>query len=300
IHLIGLDWVFVIDLATFSMGVGVLVVATIPAVVSVNKASGEGIFSDIMDAWRYLKSKPALILLLGLTVIVNFNLAAIQVLVIPVVLGFANKAELGMVMSVGGAGVVMGGLIMMAWGGPKRKIFGVLYSALAIASMVVLFPIVPSIYVFAIGAFVTMTMYPIFTACIQSIWQTKVDADMQGRLFSFRSMVIGAVAPIAYMGSGFLADYFFEPLLMEADALSQFMSGWFMWLGHLYGYGAGRGVAVMISLYGVLCFICLLIALTSERIKGIEVDLPDCNNSETEEDIDLGDGGAQPMVHSLA
>jgi len=199
------------------------------------------------------------------------------VLVIPVVLGFANKAQLGVVMSVGGAGMIVGGIVMMAWGGPKLKIMGVMYSGFVIALLIVLFPIVPSIYAFAAGAFLSMAAFPIFTACSQSIWQCKVDADMQGRLFSFRNMAIGVVSPVAYICSGFMADTIFEPLFLEAGKLSLLLSGNLNWVGELYGYGAGRGVAVMISLYGVLCLVCLCFAAMSKRIRRIDLDLPDCN-----------------------
>ena len=104
---------------------------------------------------------------------------------------------------------------------------------------------------------------------------------MQGRLFSFRTMVISAVAPIAYISSGFLSDHFFEPLMLEESNLSELMGGHLLWLGELYGYGKGRGVAVLISLYGLFCFCCLFFALSSRRIRGVDADLPDCNEEES-------------------
>lgn len=275
IHWVGLKWVFAINIMTFIIGIVTLLIAAIPAIHTEGKSSNTSIIGEIKDAWLYLRGKPALLMLLGLTAAVNFNLAAIQVLVIPVVLGFANKAELGVVMSVGGAGMLFGGIFMMAWGGPKQNIHGVLYSGLVISLLIMLFPVVPSTYVFAAGVFFAMAAYPVFMACSQSIWQRKVDISMQGRLFSFRNMVIGVVAPLAYVSSGFLADYIFEPLLMDSTVLSTFISGGFLWLGELYGYGPGRGVAVMVSLYGLVCFLCLVLGGMNKRIRDIDIDLPD-------------------------
>ncbi len=280
IHWVGLQWVFALNLVTFVIGITTLLIAAIPAIHNEGEPSNTSIIDEIKDAWYYLRSKPALLLLLGLTAAVNFNLAAIQVLVIPVVLGFANKAELGVVMSVGGAGMLFGGIFMMAWGGPKQNIHGVLYSGLVISLLIMLFPIVPSTYVFSGGVFFAMAAYPVFMACSQSIWQRKVDVTMQGRLFSFRNMVIGVVAPLAYVSSGFLADYIFEPLLMDSTALSQFMSGQFLWLGKLYGYGPGRGVAVMVSLYGLVCFVSILLGAMNKGIRNIDIDLPDAELDE--------------------
>jgi len=301
IYSIGLQWVFAINLATFVIGIVTLLIAAIPSVHDKNKDSGQSIIQEIKDAWIYLRGKPALLMLLGLTAAVNFNLAAIQVLVIPVVLGFANKAELGVVMSVGGAGMLFGGLFMMAWGGPKQNINGVLYSGLVIALLIMLFPIIPSTYVFAAGVFFAMAAYPVFMACSQSIWQRKVDISMQGRLFSFRNMVIGVVAPLAYISSGFLADYVFEPLLLDANVLSTFLSGRFLWLGELYGYGPGRGVALMVSLYGLVCFVCLLLGRMHKGIRNIDIDLPDAegNDDLKEKQGSVANGVANSAANSV-
>jgi len=273
---VGLEWVFVIDLATFTVGIGTVLLVTIPVVRAASSASTSSIKREIQDAWHYLKAKKALVYLLCLTAVINFNLAAIQVLVIPVVLGFADKAQLGMVMSIGGAGMIVGGILMMTWGGPDRKILGFLSAGVLIALLIMVFTIVPSIYLFSAGAFLAMAAFTVVTACAQSIWQRKVDVDMQGRLFSFRSMALGVAAPLAYLSSGYLADRIFEPLFASADALQAFASGYFLWLGDLYGYGAGRGVAVMISLYGVLCLGCLVIGCMNQHIRNIDLILPDC------------------------
>ncbi|OUS25461.1 hypothetical protein A9Q99_21280 [Gammaproteobacteria bacterium 45_16_T64] len=280
IHWVGLQWVFAINLLTFVIGIAVLLAAAIPLIHKNDDIPNSSIASEIKEAWLYLRNKPGLLMLLALTAAVNFNLAAIQVLVIPVVLGFANKAELGVVMSVGGAGMLFGGIFMMSWRGPKQNIHGVLSSGLIIALLIILFPIVPSTYVFAAGVFLAMAAYPVFMACSQSIWQRKVDITMQGRLFSFRNMVIGVVAPLAYVSSGFLADYVFEPLLMDSKKLSEMMSGGFLWLGDLYGYGPGRGVAAMVSVYGVVCFVCLLLGCMNNGIRNIDTDLPDAEDSD--------------------
>ena len=165
---------------------------------------------------------------------------------------------------------------MVGLGGPERKVLGFLVAGLVIALLIMVFTIVPSIYSFSVGAFLAMAAFTVVTVCAQSIWQKKVDVDMQGRLFSFRSMALGVAAPLAYLSSGFLADSIFEPLFASADALQAVANGHLMWVGDLYGYGAGRGVAVMISLYGVLCFGCLVLGCMNQQIRKIDLILSDC------------------------
>jgi len=49
------------------------------------------------------------------------------------------------------------------------------------------------------------------------------------------------------------------------------------WLGPVWGVGEGRGVAVMISLFGVISLVMVIIAWLTPTIRRGDIDLPDEN-----------------------
>ncbi|NIS29843.1 MAG: MFS transporter, partial [Actinobacteria bacterium] len=59
----------------------------------------------------------------------NLTLGATGVTFFPLVLGFASEAAAGSVISLAAIGMVVGSIVMSAWGGPKPRINGVLLGA---------------------------------------------------------------------------------------------------------------------------------------------------------------------------
>jgi hypothetical protein len=65
-----------------------------------------------------------------------------------------------------------------------------------------------------------------------------------------------------------LADYIFKPSMAVGGVLAPI-------LGPIFGYGASRGVGVLISLVGLLSAAVSVIALFTPLVRRVEIDLPD-------------------------
>jgi hypothetical protein len=65
-----------------------------------------------------------------------------------------------------------------------------------------------------------------------------------------------------------LVDYVFKPGMVAGDWLANIF-------GPIFGVGASRGTAVLISLMGLLSMIVSLVAVAIPRIRRVELDLPD-------------------------
>lgn len=52
--------------------------------------------------------------------VLRFFLSLSGVLVIPLVLSYGSAADMGVIQMAGGAAMLIGGLVMGVWGGPKR------------------------------------------------------------------------------------------------------------------------------------------------------------------------------------
>jgi hypothetical protein len=171
--------------------------------------------------------------------------------------------------SVAGLGMVIGTLVMSLWGGPKRKIIGVAAFDMLCGVFNTLIGFARSLPMLSAGAFGIMFTMPITNGCSQAIWQSKVAADVQGRVFSVRSMLAFSIMPLGTLLSGPLADYVFTPALMPGGALAD------TFVGQLIGVGPGRGIGLMLILTSILYVLVSAISLLHPRIRRVEIELPD-------------------------
>jgi hypothetical protein len=111
---------------------------------------------------------------------------------------------------------------------------------------------------------VTVTAPMIFGSS-QALWQAKVPAHLQGRVFALRDMVVRSALPLAYVLAGPLADRVFEPLMSAQGALAPTV-------GQFLGVGRGRGVALMFVIFGTLTMAAALAAMLSRRVRHVEDD----------------------------
>ncbi len=147
-YTIGLNNILIIDFATFLFAASALLLVKIPR----PEQSAEGkrakgsIWKEAGFGWTFIRERPGLLNLLLLFASVNLVMSMCGVAIMPMVLGFANEAAVGTIMSLVGVGTLIGGAIMTATGGPKKKIHGVLGAWAALSLWFVLVGIKPNLW----------------------------------------------------------------------------------------------------------------------------------------------------------
>jgi hypothetical protein len=116
--------------------------------------------------------------------------------------------------------------------------------------------------------FLVMACVPNVGAANQVLWQTKVEPDLQGRVFALRRMLVLSSTPAAYLLAGPLADKVFEPLMAPGGALANSV-------GQVLGVGRGRGIGLMFVLMGLGTAAVSLMGYLNPRIRHLETELPD-------------------------
>lgn len=281
---VGLSGVITVDLVTFVFAVITLMSVRIPR----PEVSAEGqrargsVLQESAFGWRYIKQRPGLIGLLVFFAASNFLVSMVVVLASPLVLSFpsGSPAVLGTVLSVAGAGMLVGSIVMSIWGGPRRRVNGVLGAMALAAVSITLAGLQPSALLLTVMAFFFLFAMPFVGASSQAIWQSKVPGDIQGRVFSTRAMIATAATPLAYLLAGPLADYVFQPLLQ--DASSPLSSS----IGQIIGYGPGRGIGLMFIVFGLLTLLAVVVGYMYPRIRLVEDELPDAGMEAIDEDED--------------
>jgi MFS transporter, DHA3 family, macrolide efflux protein len=272
-QVIGMRGIFFIDFASYFFAVGALLVVAIPQpVLSEEPASQQRgvVWRDVSFGWRYLADRPGLMGLLLYFALVNFFMNLAMVLSGPLVLAFGTAVTLGAVQMASGVGMLVGSLVMSAWGGPNRRVAGLLGFIAGAGVGIVLMGLRPSAFLIGAGLFVLLFCIPMASGLSQAIFQTKVAPEVQGRVFATRGMISRSITPIAYLLAGPLADGVFEPLMATGEGR---LAGTV--IGGLLGTGVGRGIGLMFVTSGLFLLMATAAAWTHARIRNVEEELPD-------------------------
>lgn len=270
----GLKAIILIDFVTFFFAVGALALVHIPQPKATSVAAEDRqrnrMWREAAFGWKYLLERPGLFGLLWYYAVVNFFLTLSGVLFAPLVLSYGTPTEMGVVQTFGGVAMLVGGLIMSIWGGPKsRRIWGVI-AAIALSGFgYLLAGLRPSTLLIASAQFVILFFIPISAAISQAVWQMKVAPEIQGRVFAIRGMIAFSIMPVANIAAGILADKVFEPLMAHGGILSGTI------IGATIGVGAGRGIALIFIISAFFLWLSSLYAFATPRIRNLEVEIPD-------------------------
>ena len=273
LSIIGLTGLMIIDVVTFAFAIGALLFVFIPQPErseAGRKAEG-GLWQESIYGFRHIIRRPSL---LGLQLVFmggNLFFTLGFTLMAPMILARTGNNELifGSVNSAGAIGGVVGGLAMSAWGGPKRRVLGVLGGWLLGGLLgETLLGLGQSLPIWLIAAFAGAFFGPIIDASNQAIWMAKVEPDVQGRVFGVRRMIAWAISPLARLIAGPLADQVFEPAMQEGGKLADTF-GW------LVGTGHGAGMSLILVFCGIGVALVAIAGYATRVVRNAEDILPD-------------------------
>lgn len=279
--IVGIEGILLIDIASFSLAICMLLIVHIPQppITEAGRKGMGSLWKESLYGFRYIYERPSL---LGLQLVfLSFNLVATfgNVLLSPLILSCTGNDTiiLGSVMSASGIGGLIGSLLLTVWGGPKRRVNGILMGMAGLSFFgLFLMGLGRSPIVWAAASFISMLFVPIANGSSQAIWQAKVAPDVQGRVFATRRLIAQISSPIAMLIAGPLADNFFEPSMSEQGSLATIFSG-------IVGTGAGAGMALMMVIAGVLGIAVSLGAYAFRSVRNAEDILPDHDAKTTQQ-----------------
>ena len=81
------------------------------------------IWKEMAFGWEYIAARKGLLALLSFFVALNFLSGIMSPLIVPLILDTWDASTLGYLSTIMGVGMLVGTLVMSAWGGGKRKIY---------------------------------------------------------------------------------------------------------------------------------------------------------------------------------
>jgi DHA3 family macrolide efflux protein-like MFS transporter len=270
---LGLVGILVIDIVSFVVAIATLLVIEIPEPErSRADIHGQGnLLQESVYGFDYIIRRPSLLGLQLVFLAGNFSYSlAFAVLAAMILARSGNdRLALGSVLSAGAAGGLVGGLGMAAWGGPKRRIHGVLVGwTLAGVLGGVLVGLGRTMLLWIVGAFTADMVTPLINGSNQAIWQVKVTPEVQGKVFSIRRLIAWFVMPISALLAGPLADLQLEPAMAPGGHFAKL-------LGRLVGTGPGAGMALLFVGAGIMTALAGVVGYLFPVVREVEDRLPD-------------------------
>ncbi len=210
--LLPLHGVMLVDLATAGFAVLPLLVLAVPqpAREHVEAIKARSFLSNTREGLRFVFSWPGLIaLLVGASIVKVALMPAFSLTPLLVHQHFGGEApELSLFNAIVGLGMMLGGMLLGAWGGFKRKVHTILLGIAGIGAASVVLGLTPGsmfwlglVSVFVIGLMISFTDAP-----ISALLQATVPAEMQGRVFGLLGSLFSLTTPIGLMIAGPVAD----------------------------------------------------------------------------------------------
>jgi DHA3 family macrolide efflux protein-like MFS transporter len=236
---VGLRGVILLDAATFLVGATATALVRIPRPPA--KPRGDGLLRLTAEGWRFTRSRPGLLEVTLFLAVVNLSIGFLQALLTPMVLSFATADRLGVAVSAGAVGMLAGGLLMSASGGPARRSLGMVVGGALMGVALLAVGARASVGTIAAALALCYFAFTLNGACSTALLQASVPPEMQGRVFTTLRMIAWTAAPIAYVTAGPLVDHGFAP---AAERFGDGLTG--MWMH------AGAGPALLLASVGVL------------------------------------------------
>jgi DHA3 family multidrug efflux protein-like MFS transporter len=156
-------------------------------------------------------------------------------------------------------GFIVGGVVVAKKGlgaSPLRTLF---LANLVMWTIAILFPVRSSIVPLVMGFFVYMCLIPAVQAAEQTIIQSVVPFEVQGRVFGFAQTVERAAAPITAFLIGPIAELWVIPFMTTGSG-TRLIGPWF-------GTGADRGMALMFMMAGLAGLVVTVLAMKSRSYR---------------------------------
>jgi DHA3 family macrolide efflux protein-like MFS transporter len=211
-ELLPLYGIMMLDVGTAALAIVPLFFVRVPQPerAGVDEAQKQSILADVREGLRYLWGWPGMLAIIGMLIILKIVLTpAFSLAPLLVSEHFrGTAAQLSLLEVVVGVGFVIGGLLLSAWGGFKRRIHtmmmgmamgGLSLAALGFAPAAMFWMALVSIFVFGLTV-------PLIDGPFVAILQASVAPEMQGRVLTLVGSLLNLTSPIGLVIAGPVSD----------------------------------------------------------------------------------------------
>ncbi len=250
-----LQGLIIIDFITYMLGFTSIALVKIPDCIKDDELNTDKhvIYNDFKDSWKYLKRQSGIINLVLVFAVVNFIANLSMVLMGPMILVKYDSSAFGIIETICGTSMVIGGIVSSIIPDVKNKIRVIFLTLMVSGAGLFITGLRAEWIMIAAGIFVFYFLVPYANALFSTVIQTRIEPEMLGRCGSLVGALVRIVIPVSCIIAGPLADFIFEPLMASDGILKDSI------IANIWGIGQGRGYGIMFSLCGIILIgICLI------------------------------------------
>jgi DHA3 family multidrug efflux protein-like MFS transporter len=204
---------------------------------------------------RIVRGVPGLLALIVFACFNNFLGGAFMALMDAYGLSLVSVQAWGLLWGGLSVGVIVGGLVVARTGLSSNPVRILLLVNVVLWTVTMVFALRSSIVLLAIGMAIYMLLVPFAEAAEQTVLQTVVPYERQGRVFGFAQSVEQAASPLTAFLIGPITQFLVIPFMTD---------GWgARTIGPWFGTGADRGIALVFVAVGLVGLVATVIAMYS-------------------------------------
>ncbi|OJX70297.1 MAG: MFS transporter [Micrococcales bacterium 73-13] len=259
VGLLGMGWTLLIAIVLTAAALGHLLLIRIPE--EPPQVEARAPLVDLRGAVAAIRMVPGLFALLLFSTFNNLIGGTYLALMDPYGLQLFAVEWWGVVLGIASTGFIVGGLIVARFGLGRNPIRTMLLLVAAMGLLGALFTIREWWWLYAVGIWLYMAIFPAVEAAEQTVIQKVVPYRTQGRVFGFAQAFESAAAPITAFLIAPLAEYLIIPY-MDSTA-GQAALGW------LLGEGSARGIALVFLIAGLVMTVVAGLAFLTRSYRRI-------------------------------
>lgn len=207
--------ILLVDVGTAAMAVLPLFFINVPqpdrtATAVSGAPARSSVLEDFRIGLKYVWARPGILAVMLMATILNFLInPAFSLTPLLVTKHFGGDAiQLGLLDSTWGIGLLVGGLVLSAWGGFRRRVITSMLGLIGMGVGVIMIGAAPaSLFVGAVaGMAVGGFMNPMVNGPLFAVLQATVAPDVQGRVLSLLTSVATAMSPLSLAIAGPVSD----------------------------------------------------------------------------------------------
>jgi DHA3 family macrolide efflux protein-like MFS transporter len=213
-ELLPMQGILAVEVITAACAVGPLLFIAVPRPPRGERLqeAATSILYDLLEGLLFIWRWQGLATIMAITMVVNL-VGSPSFALIPLLVSqhFGGGAlQLGWVQGAFGVGLVLGGVLLGAWGGFKRRIVTASVGSVISGAGFIIAGLLPAT---AIGALVAMAFVvglclSLVTGSVMALMQAVVPPALQGRVFAVMQSVTGLTVPFGLWAAGHVGDAF--------------------------------------------------------------------------------------------
>ena len=256
----GLSGVILVDLITCFIGIVTISLFKSEKQIKKTKLSFKNIYTDLHEAYVWLKNQKGLLTLVSILSISNFFWGFTTVLLPPIVLTFSDARGLGIIESTIGLAFLVGSIISLRYSEYLQGNIKLAIQCGLLGGISLIFgSLRPSIFLLCIFGIISGVSGTVQYTISSGAWLAITNSDIRGRALALRGTIAQMLRPVGVLIAGPLGDYLefsFYPDNIEL-------------LSPIIGTGPGRGYALLFLLVGILYICVWLINYQNKNLKSL-------------------------------